>query len=533
MGYQALYRAWRPEKFSDVVGQEPIVTTLIHQIETGRIAHAYLFCGSRGTGKTSTAKMLARAINCEHLLPGAEPCGKCDACIELSLDNNMDVLEIDAASNNGVDEIRALRSTIAYPPSVGRFKVFIIDEVHMLSTGAFNALLKTLEEPPAHAVFILATTEPQKLPATILSRCQRFDFKRIPAKLIAGRLRQAIDTMDVTADDEALSDIARAAEGGMRDAWSLLDMALAYGSEHLTGETVREVLGTSDRSSLFSFADALIGHKTAAALTDIERVIADGRDPLVFSREVAAHMRALMLAQVLGDELADLLEVTGEDSARYRAQAKGVAREAIMRIMTLFMHAESEMKWAAQPRAVLELASVRACHPERESGSDALAERIENIEAQLKNGIALSAAPAESKEKPKEKEKNAAKPMQPKPSAPSVGVESEQWEKAKQIIDQSHKACSPLVQQAVFTGVDGDIATLEFPQKWKMYYQVLQSNAKKEVVEKALSEAFERSIRLRLALQGDKTAQSPNTSRQTLATAFDVFGRDNVVVLDD
>ena len=224
--YQALYRAWRPERFEDICGQEGVTKTLKRQITGERIAHAYLFCGSRGTGKTTTAKVLARAINCRNSQDG-EPCGVCACCVQLKNESSMDVLEIDAASNNGVDEVRLLRDRIAYPPSVGKYKVYIIDEVHMLSTSAFNALLKTLEEPPSHAVFILATTEPQKLPATVLSRCQRYDFKRIPANVIIDRLKVVLAGIERSCDEEALDEIARAAEGGMRDALSLMDMCLS------------------------------------------------------------------------------------------------------------------------------------------------------------------------------------------------------------------------------------------------------------------------------------------------------------------
>ena len=227
MGYQALYRRYRPARFDDFVGQEAIIRTLRSQVMSGRIAHAYLFCGTRGTGKTSTAKVFARAVNCENPDRG-EPCGQCAACRALSAESSLDILEIDAASNNGVDEIRDLREKVKYPPQSGRYRVYIIDEVHMLSQGAFNALLKTLEEPPAYVVFILATTEPQKLPATILSRCQRFDFGRIPAHQIIARLRVALEEGGIRAEEAALSRIARAAEGGMRDAWSILDMCLGY-----------------------------------------------------------------------------------------------------------------------------------------------------------------------------------------------------------------------------------------------------------------------------------------------------------------
>ena len=251
MAYQALYRQWRPKDFSSMVAQEAVISTLRNQVMSGRVAHAYLFCGSRGTGKTSTAKILARAINCEHPV-GGDPCGQCESCRRLLADESMDVMEIDAASNNGVEEIRNLRETVKYPPQQGKYKVYIIDEVHMLSTSAFNALLKTLEEPPAYVVFILATTEPQKLPATILSRCQRFDFGRIPARQIAGRLRQAAEGAKAEASENALMLIARAAEGGMRDALSILDMCLGY-SNQVTEDLVRNVLGTSDRSFLFRF----------------------------------------------------------------------------------------------------------------------------------------------------------------------------------------------------------------------------------------------------------------------------------------
>ena len=234
MGYQALYRRYRPARFEDFVGQEAVIKTLRSQVMSGRIAHAYLFCGTRGTGKTSTAKVFARAVNCEHPDNG-DPCGSCAACEALSAESSLDILEIDAASNNGVDEIRDLREKVKYPPQNGRYRVYIIDEVHMLSTGAFNALLKTLEEPPSYVVFILATTEPQKLPATILSRCQRFDFHRIPMHQIISRMKVAVEKEGIAAQDAALSRIARAAEGGMRDAWSIMDMCLGYAQEDDTG----------------------------------------------------------------------------------------------------------------------------------------------------------------------------------------------------------------------------------------------------------------------------------------------------------
>ena len=390
MSYQALYRRYRPALFSDFVGQEAVIRTLKSQVMSGRIAHAYLFCGTRGTGKTSAAKVLARAVNCESPRDG-EPCGECEVCRALSQESSLDILEIDAANNNGVDEIRDLREKVKYPPQTGRYRVYIIDEVHMLSAGAFNALLKTLEEPPAHAVFILATTEPQKLPATILSRCQRFDFHRIPAEQIVRRLRVALEENGLHAEDAALSRIARAAEGGMRDAWSILDMCLGYAQEDGGGVTqalVVEVLGAADRDFLFRFVGALIDTDAPRALGLIDEMMRKGREVQVFARDVSAHIRALMLAYVCGEEhVAELLEVTREDAAAYVNQAKSASQTRLMRMLDLFLAAESDMKWAAQPRFALEAAALRACAPEEALQLEALIARVDELERKLASPV--------------------------------------------------------------------------------------------------------------------------------------------------
>ncbi|MBQ2432850.1 MAG: DNA polymerase III subunit gamma/tau, partial [Clostridia bacterium] len=352
--YQALYRAWRPEQFEDVCGQEAVTRTLKRQIVMGHVAHAYLFCGSRGTGKTTTAKVLSRAINCMNTKDG-EPCGVCEACVQLKNENNMDVLEIDAASNNGVDEVRALRDRIAYPPTIGKYKVYIIDEVHMLSTSAFNALLKTLEEPPAHAVFILATTEPQKLPATVLSRCQRYDFRRIPQDVIVGRMKVVLDGIGRSAEEEALNEIARAAEGGMRDALSLLDMCLSYCTDGVSAPLVREVLGTTGREFMFEFTGAILENNTAQAVSLIDRAMRDGRDPQVFAREAAQHLRTLLMARLVPNDLAALTEITPEDAERFIQQTESFEQTRLMRAMDLFIRAEGDMKWVSNPRSILEM----------------------------------------------------------------------------------------------------------------------------------------------------------------------------------
>ena len=397
MAYFALYRQWRPKDFSHVVGQRAVIDTLRNQVINDRIAHAYLFCGSRGTGKTSTAKILAKAINCEHPVHG-DPCGNCSNCLRLEHDESLDVVEIDAASNNGVDEIRDLRDSVKYPPQYGRYRVYIIDEVHMLSTSAFNALLKTLEEPPAHIVFILATTEPQKLPETILSRCQRFDFGRISVSDIQKRLREASDAAGASISDGALMLIARAAEGGMRDALSILDMCLGYGSE-IDENKVRSILGTCDRSFLFEFVHSLGTEDSGNLFRMIDRIMRDGNDPAVFIRDVSYHLRCLLLAKSMPDDFFQILETTPEDAADYLESAKDFSISRLMRILDLFLNAEGEMRYASSPRLTLENVCLKACIRTSEPDSRAIEDRIEALENkidQLIRGKLIVSNPPES-----------------------------------------------------------------------------------------------------------------------------------------
>ncbi len=550
MSYQALSRAWRPDGFSTIVGQEPITTTLKNQIKTGRIGHAYLFCGSRGTGKTSTAKVFARAINCLHPQENSDPCGECEACRALSMDANMDIIEIDAASNNGVDEIRELRDKIKYPPSMGKYKVYIVDEVHMLSTGAFNALLKTLEEPPSHAVFILATTEPQKLPATILSRCQRFDFKRIAATVIVGKLKKELDALGRQAEPEALADIARASEGGMRDAESLLDMCLAYTGGTVTAALVRDVLGATDRAGLFQFAGALIRGDGAEALRQIDRQMRDGRDAQVFAREAAGHSRALMLAQLMPDELASLLDLAQEDAARYVEQAQGVPQEKLARIMELFTRAEAELRWASQPRSVIELCAVRACHPEREHSVEALSERVAALERKLADGTFV-AAPAhangtvssqreDSVDPPKDLPATSAKTtVEPagRDVAPAGPADNPpEWERAMALVKEKGVGMYMPLSKLHRVELDGDLVRILFQKKDNMFMVLFRQDAKVKQLEQLISEAFGRPMRAVIAEDapgGPKPAVASAPARSNIEQVYDVFGRDNVSMVDE
>ena len=538
MSYQALYRTWRPERFQDIVGQERIVTTLINQITSGRIPHAYLFCGSRGTGKTTTSKVLARAINCINNTDG-EPCGECEVCRQLSGENNLDIVEIDAASNNGVDEIRDLREKVKYPPTVGRYKVYIIDEVHMLSIGAFNALLKTLEEPPAHAVFILATTEPQRLPATILSRCQRFDFKRIPAGLIEGRLRTVLDSTGAQAEDEAVSMIARAAEGGMRDALSILDMCLSYGDGSLDTALVREVLGASDRTFLFEFCGALISGDVPAAFQMIDRLMRDGRDPAVFAREVTGHVRALLVSKNCNEGLEDLLEVTREDAQRYREQAGEASDARLMRLMSLFIQAENDMKWASQQRVVLELCAVRGCHPEREQGEEALMDRVAMLEQAVERGVQI--VPAESAAEVKKS--SSAKPASEKAPAEKPVVRRPPPENEAQAFDQGVKlmlksdpGLGMSLKKGKFAGLDGDMLIIEFPADGsEIFVQKLNKPDKREAVEKCMSEAFGQPLHVQIGSRAEsKKPSAPSADgKKKLDQVYEAFPRDKIEIIDE
>ena len=529
MSYQALYRAWRPDTFSEIVGQDAVTRTLRRQVVSGRVAHAYLFCGTRGTGKTSAAKVLSRAINCLNPIDG-NPCGECEICRALKSETSMDVVEIDAASNNGVDEIRDLREKIKYPPAQTKYKVYIIDEVHMLSPGAFNALLKTLEEPPAHAVFILATTEPQKLPATILSRCQRFDFHRISIDVIVERLTVVLGGIGRTASREALTEIARAAEGAMRDALSLLDVCLSYTDGEVSARLARDVLGTAGRSAMFDFADALIDGDAGAALSQIDQVMRRGSDAQVFIRDTVAHLRGILLAGAVGEGIAELMEITPEDAARFAAQSKRVGPEALNRMLELFMRAEPDTKWASRPRTILELAAVRACHPEKEPDAS-VAERLERVEKLIERGAAArparpSAAPeAEKPEKPAEKHA-------PKPAPTPSETPPREYLDAMAALQSENPSIRAPLGSMRFIRFDGHRVVVEFSKKNMMHMKLLER--KKAQIEGALSGAFGAPVSLSMTLEGSDAVEKKvsDVARDVINQAYDVFGRENTSVED-
>ena len=390
MSYTALYRKFRPNVFAGVVGQDHIVKTLKNQMKTGRVSHAYLFCGTRGTGKTSTAKIFARAINCLHPTEDGEPCNECKVCQDILAGRSVNVMEIDAASNNSVDNIREIREEVKYPPTEGTFKVYIIDEVHMLSNSAFNALLKTLEEPPAHVIFILATTDPQKVPATILSRCQRFDFRRITADDIAHTLMKYLNEEGLAATEDALRYVAQLADGSLRDSLSILDQCLAfYSGEEVTLEKVQDVVGAVDKTVFFDMTEALKRKDAAKAMELVEEMLLAGRDVKQFVTELLVHLRNLLVTCTVPDN-ARILDLSAENAARLQQQAKGLSPAELTYWIGRFSGLQNDMKYASNERILLEVEILRLCSTWADTDLTALAARLAGLERKVAEGVTVT-----------------------------------------------------------------------------------------------------------------------------------------------
>ena len=410
MSYTALYRKFRPGEFEDVKGQDHISKTLQNQIKAGRIGHAYLFCGTRGTGKTSVAKIFAKAVNCESPVDGS-PCGVCETCKAISAGTSMNVIEIDAASNNGVDNIREIREEVAYRPTEGKYKVYIIDEVHMLSIGAFNALLKTLEEPPEYVIFILATTEVHKIPITIMSRCQRYDFKRITIDTIAERLTELMQKEGIEVEERAIRYIAKAADGSMRDALSLLDQCIAfYLGEKLTYDHVLEVLGAVDTDVFSKLLRELLNRDVTSVLKTLEELIMQGRELGQLATDFTWYLRNLLLVKS-SDNMEDVLDVSTENLEQLKEEAQMVEYDALIRYIRIFSELSNQLKYATQKRVLLEVTLIKLCKPEMESNQDSLLERIRAVEQQVEKGVTsvkpevVYVSRGDTPEEPQEKQK--------------------------------------------------------------------------------------------------------------------------------
>lgn len=438
MSYTALYRKFRPDNFEDVKGQDHIVTTLKNQIKADRIGHAYLFCGTRGTGKTTIAKIFAKAVNCENPKEGS-PCGECPACRAIAAGASMNVIEIDAASNNSVDNIREIVEEVSYSPAEGKFKVYIIDEVHMLSIGAFNALLKTLEEPPSYVIFILATTETHKIPITILSRCQRYDFKRITVDTIAERLKELMEAEGVSVEEKAIRYVAKTADGSLRDALSLLDQCIAFHfGQELTYDKVLDVLGAVDVGVFSRLLRNVLERDVLGCIELLEEMIMQGRELTQFVTDFTWYLRNLLLVKT-SDNIEDVIDMSSDNLARLKEEAGLADMEIIMRYIRIFSELSGQIKYSANKRILIEMSLIKLCKPEMETTQDSLLDRVREIEEKLENGI-VAAAPAAA------------------PSAQQVVLKKERPELPKAIPDE--------VQQIVERW--GGIVT-ECPQPLKTY----------------------------------------------------------------
>lgn len=390
MSYTALYRKFRPAEFGDVKGQDHIITTLQNQIKANRIGHAYLFCGTRGTGKTTVAKIFAKAVNCEHPVDGS-PCGECEMCRSIAAGTSMNVIEIDAASNNGVDNIREIKEEVTYRPTEGRYKVYIIDEVHMLSSGAFNALLKTLEEPPEYVIFILATTEVHKIPVTIMSRCQHYDFKRITIETISNRMLDLMAEEHVEVEDKAIRYIAKAADGSMRDALSLLDQCIAfYLGQKLTYDHVLEVLGAVDTDVFSQLLRSVIRRDVPKVLNTVEELVMQGRELTQLAADFTWYLRNLLLVKT-SDMIEDVLDVSTENMMQLKEEAEMIEADMLLRYIRIFSELSEQLRYATQKRVLLEVVLIKLCTPAMEVGTDSLLDRIRAMEEKLEQGLSAAA----------------------------------------------------------------------------------------------------------------------------------------------
>lgn len=539
MGYTALYREWRPQNFYDIVGQEHITTTVKNQILNDRIAHAYLFCGTRGTGKTTTAKVFAKALNCLDLKDG-EPCNECEMCRKINDGLAIDVTELDAASNNGVDKIRDIIDDVKYPPQEARFKVYIMDEVHMLSTGAVNAFLKTLEEPPNNVIFILATTDPQKLPITILSRCQRFDFKRINNNEITERLRKIVNEQNALADDKSLNLIARVSDGAMRDALSILDQAISMGNGAVEYDVLINMLGLVTNDYLFNLTNSVIQRNVEKSIGIIDEVVYAGKDIYLFIKDLIAHYRNILMAKVTNNP-EEVLDMSEENIALIKEQAGKIRAEEVMRYIRILQETESNAKVSKQARLYLELAVIKMCKIEYDTSNEVILTRINKLEEGLKNGSLKVVSAASTNKGDSKKEVVTNKPNREQPKLRSNDIVANENSKVtlndiqrswKDILERFKARRAMIVYASMLTGkpveCKNGVLTIEYEDQFKFNKDRLEKPEYRAIIQEVLAEIFREDIKIAFEVE-----EVSNNEKSTADMLLETLGSDMVDILDE
>ncbi|MDZ4677747.1 MAG: DNA polymerase III subunit gamma/tau [Oligoflexia bacterium] len=540
MSYQVLARKWRPQSFEELVGQEHVATTLLNALKSSRMPHALLFTGARGVGKTSAARILAKSLRC----PKAKdfvPCNECHDCQEITAGRSIDVIEVDGASNNGVENIRELRETVGYMPSTGKYKVYIIDEVHMLSTSAFNALLKTLEEPPPHVIFIFATTEPQKIPVTILSRCQRFDFRRIPVRKVVDRLKTIIEAEGVEAEPQALWLLARESEGSMRDSQSLLDQVITFCGTKVTHTQVVEVLGLTDRTLLSTSLRALVDRNAASCLQIIERVFHQGYDPKQFAQDLLEHLRNLMIVKVSvasgnTTSTGEFLDLPDQEIDELKKYADELSNEDVHMLFDMTLKGVGDVLRAQDPRIVLEMLLLRLSQAPRLTSIEKLIASIEN--GGSKNPTAVSTKPvipATPTRTPLRSEApvQTATPVRAA-AAPTVAVASggsdlERWAELVGIIKKEKPLLGAKLEYAFLQNLEGENLVIGFRKEQEFFYnQVAQKEVVNQIVD-VVAKHWGRKYKVQVTLsQGSPNQSSPKEAREAAETAVNDRIREQV-----
>ncbi|MPQ44513.1 DNA polymerase III subunit gamma/tau [Clostridium tarantellae] len=516
MSYKALYREWRPKVFEDVVGQEHITTTLKNQIINNRTAHAYLFCGTRGTGKTSTAKVFAKALNCLNVKEG-EPCNECDMCKKINESLAIDVTELDAASNNGVDKIRDIIEDVQYPPQEAKYKVYIMDEVHMLSMGAVNAFLKTLEEPPQNVIFILATTDPQKLPITILSRCQRFDFKRISKDKIVGRLRKIVTEQGVLADDKSLELVARISDGAMRDSLSILDQAISMNDGKVDYNNLLSMLGLVTNDNLFKLVDAIIERNIEKSMIIIEELVLSGKDIYIFIKDLMTHYRNLLMIKVTNNP-EEVLDTSHENITMLKNQGARIRVEEIMRCIRVLQEGEDNAKFSKQARMYLELSIIKICKIEYDTSKEVLLSRINKLEEALKNGkinLQITNENLDSKRIVNKKIENKLDIKTEKENKDisfnsNCNIKLDDVKRAwKDILESFKSRRAMVIYASLVTGrpvkCEGGIITICYEKQYEFNKVRLEKNENKTIVQDVISEILKDRVKVVYAVNKEET----------------------------